>query len=338
MQDRHDAETLRKVAALATVMQSRHQETFTTQEMESIGQEVGLDPAFMRTALAQVTRNEAPAPSPQVAVRPAKRPIAAAWWAAGWTIPFIGVALGSQLLGHAISAMLFFLGWGVYIGGGILLSGAQDEPEARPVRMRRAALVEMLFALQQELQGQEQYRAFLSIDVVGSSEMKRSAPPLAVEYSFGQFRRWVEEVVRGSGGDTQSAAGDGVMCVFPGEAPAVRAARQLQEGLAHFNAGRNRLPSPFQIRCGVSAGRVPVEEGVPLGHVHSAVIDRAAALQKRAGPGDIVVSGEVAPAALSELGALAALPEPVADAPAFSWRGERPAPLPPPGQPGHGSA
>jgi class 3 adenylate cyclase len=174
------------------------------------------------------------------------------------------------------------------------------------------------------LESQKQHRAFLSVDVVGSSEMKRSAPELAVEHSFGQFRRWVEEMARAHGGEVQSAAGDGMMGLFPTDAGAVRAARQLQEGLPRFNAEQNHLSMPFRVRCGVSAGEVAIEEGVPLGHLQSPVIDRAAALQKRAEPGDILVSAEVTAAALAELGRLEALPEPVVGAPAFSWRTARP--------------
>jgi class 3 adenylate cyclase len=133
-------------------------------------------------------------------------------------------------------------------------------------------------------------------------------------------RSWVEGTVRANGGEMQSAAGDGVMCVFPAEAGAVRAARQLQEGIPPFNGEQNRLPVPFRIRFGVSAGEVAIDAGVPLGHLHSPVIDRAAALQKRAQPGDILVGSEVTAAALLELGSVAPFPEPVAGEPAFSWR------------------
>jgi len=122
------------------------------------------------------------------------------------------------------------------------------------------------------------------------------------------------------GGQVQSAAGDGMMCLFETDAGAVRAARLLQVGLAQFNAGRNRLPMPFRLRCGVSAGEVAMEEGASIGYLDSPVIDRAAALQKSAEPGDIVVSGEVAGVALVELGGLAALPEPIQGQPAFSWK------------------
>jgi class 3 adenylate cyclase len=193
-------------------------------------------------------------------------------------------------------------------------ASSAKQPVSRP------ALLNLLFVLQRQLEGQKQHRAFLSVDVVGSSEMKRSANDLAVEHSFGQYRAWVEEVVRARDGEMQSAAGDGVMAIFPTDASAVRAARQLQEELAGFNQTHNRLPLPFRIRCGVSAGEVAMEEGTPLGHLQSPVIDRAAALQKRAEPGDIVVSAEAAGAALVELGNLAPLPGPMAGEPAFSWR------------------
>jgi hypothetical protein len=52
---RYDSETLRKVAALATKLQSRQAETLTAQEMEAIGAEVGLAPAFIRQALTHLT-------------------------------------------------------------------------------------------------------------------------------------------------------------------------------------------------------------------------------------------------------------------------------------------
>ena len=57
-----------------------------------------------------------------------------------------------------------------------------------------------------------------------------------------------------------------------------------------------------------------------------AIVDlpTAAALQKRAEPGDILVSAEVTAAALTELGGVAALPEPVAGTSAFSWRAAQP--------------
>src|SRR5262249_48200748 len=109
----------------------------------------------------------------------------------------------------------------------------------------------------------------------------------------------------------------------PTDAQAVRAARQLQGELWVFNGQHNRLPQPLRIRCGVSAGEVAIEEGIPLGRLQSPGIDRAAALQKEAPPGGILGSAEVAAAALVELSNLAPLPGPVTGERAFSWRSGR---------------
>ena len=73
---RYDAETLRKVTALADRLQHQRQDTFTAREMESIGQEVGLKPAFTREALAHLTRHEQAAGA--LAVRQ-RRSVASRW-------------------------------------------------------------------------------------------------------------------------------------------------------------------------------------------------------------------------------------------------------------------
>jgi class 3 adenylate cyclase len=318
---RYKPETFQKAVELASRLQLEHRETMTAQEIESIGREVGIDPAFIQQALVQLTEQQTMRqPRKRTISASKKKAVAAAWWAAGWTLPLILVILGSTAFHGSVSAALFFLGWAIYIGGGIVISVDAAHSQASPPRLSRAALLDTLFTLQRALEGQKRHCAFLSVDVVGSSDMKRTANELSVEHSFSQFRRWVEEVVQANGGTVQSAAGDGMMCMFYEDAAAVRAAAHLQKGVPQFNASLNRLPVPFRLRCGVSAGEVAIEEGVPLGHVHSSIIDRAAQLQKRAAEGDIVVSSEVAAAALIELGGLTALPDATDGQPAFSWK------------------
>jgi class 3 adenylate cyclase len=139
--------------------------------------------------------------------------------------------------------LLTWLGWhGAKIRDHYFPLPSTKPPVSRP------ALLNLLLTLQSQLEGQKEHRAFLSVDVVGSSEMKRSASEPAVEHSFGQFRFWVEEVVRSCGGEMQSAAGDGMMAILPTDEQAVRAARRLQEGISQFSAEQNRLPLPFRIR------------------------------------------------------------------------------------------
>jgi class 3 adenylate cyclase len=320
---RYDLETAGKIAALATRLQSKRQETLTASEIEAVGAEVGLQPGFIQQALRYLNeRKAAAAPGGVRTLAPRTRgAFAVAWWAAAWAIPVTLLFIGLFTVGVPSMFILFFPGVAAYLGVGLMLSHlAGDGGQKAYGNLPRAQLLERLFALQAELEGQKQHRAFLSVDVVSSSEMKRQGTDLAVEYSFGQFRQWVEEVVRAEAGAMQSAAGDGVMCLFPTNAGAVRAARRLQEGVEVFNGTRNRLLTPFRIRCGASAGTIAIEEGMPLGHLQSPVIDRAAALQKQAAPGDILVGEELADVALAELGSLSRLSEPVAGSPAFSWR------------------
>ena len=234
----------------------------------------------------------------------------------------------TEIMGTSNSAdtPIFYATLGGLVNGGLGWLGARVHEHYFSTRqavskLSRLDLIEALHDIQKQLQRDRRHSAFLSIDVVGSTAMKQRSPELAVEYSFGQFRRWVEETVQGEGGKLQSAAGDGLMCMFPTDTGALRAARQLQEGMPRFNADKNRLSSPFRIRCGISAGEVSLEEGVPLGELQSSVVDRAAMLQKRADPGAIVVSGEVAAAGLVELGTLSPLPEQGDEERSFSWSG-----------------
>jgi len=64
---------------------------------------------------------------------------------------------------------------------------------------------------------------------------------------------------------------------------------------------------------------VAVDPDLPLGRLHSAVIDRAAALQRHAAPGQVVVGAEVTPAALRQLDTLAPLDDPAGGDGAFAW-------------------
>ena len=326
---RYDAETVRKVACLADRLQARHQETMSAREIEDIGGEVGLKPEFIRDALRRLdprapTATAGSAPALKVAPD-VMQGISKAWWAAGWAIPF-SLPVLAEMLFHKpdYGGMLFLPAIAFYIGVGVFLAHlakvrAAGAHESRALSRQEA--LEVFFQLQSALQGQRLHRAYLSVDVTGSTEMKRSAGDLEVEYSFGQYQRWVQQVVRATGGQLHSAAGDGLMAEFPDAASAVRAARVIQEEIGRFNVEQNRLPVPFRIRCGVSAGEVAIEPGAPVGSRNSPVIDQAATLQKRAMPGDILVSGEVAPAALTELGSLSAVPDGVCGASAFSWRG-----------------
>lgn len=333
---RYDAETLRKVTALAQELQQQHQETLTSQQIESIGAEIGLEKVFVRQALAEVTARAAAVAKP-VTVSPAmKKRLSFVWWRTAWVMfPMVGaleplLRLPGEAVGFLFMAVLgLYLGVGFFLNSGETSEVAESSSAARsaepvaPVagaNVSRAELVKALFALEQELSLRRVRRAFMSVDVVQSTQMKRDESELAVEYSFGQFREWVEAIVRQCGGEIQGVAGDGLMSIFAEDGQAVRAARRIQEGLPAFNATTNRLATPFRVRCGVNAGVVPLDDATPIGHLNSAVLDRAAVLQRRAQPGGVVVDASVAAAALVELGGLQALTDAPQGEPAFEWQ------------------
>lgn len=317
---RYDAETLRKVTALAHRLQHERQETLTAREMEVIGAEVGLESPFIRQALERVTAQHPVArteSAPNVTMRKA---IAAAWWAAAWTIPFLLLFLCGSMFGEKAGALCgFFSGWGIYLAGGIILNGLVGEGNAQPATTMedaphsRAELLNALTTLPGMSAGSKNQRqTILGVAVAGHEAL--TAEP-AAEHAFAQLWGWVDEIARAYGGELVSSASEGVAFVFTEDAAALRAARALQTGIPRFNMERNRLSQPFRLRCGLSAGEQAVSGVAP----QAALLDRAALHQKHAEPGDIVLGVELAAPGLVELGGLAPIAG-VGGEPAFSWQ------------------
>ena len=208
-----------------------------------------------------------------------------------------------------------------YWGG--RLSESRQDPLLTQTTSREE-LVKQMMALQQQLEGQRQHHAFLSLDVVASTQMKQNAPELDVEFSFGSLRSWTEQVILAYGGQVHSAAGDGMMAMFHDDLSAVRAGRWLQEGIKQFNDSQNRLPLSFRVRCGISAGELAIDAQASLGNVYSPIIDRAAALQKAAEPGELLIGAELQDAATIEFGALSTRTDVPGQSVTLRWRPETP--------------
>lgn len=359
---RYDAATLRKVVNLATRLQNRHEEMLTEAQIEAIGAEIGLEPAFIRQALDQLSGRSA-RPTLDRAKRSKLLSLAAAFtlpvlWGIlaltlkgdhAWTaftaliapIPlcgFLGFLTGKKEIAGlpamelvmAVSPAVWpftflYLGVGLPAANALGKLGASIRQEhfsdlVGGESVSRQDLLRQLFTVQSQLMSQKVRKAFLSVDVVASSQMVLRGPELEAEYSFNQFREWVEGIVRANNGVVQSAAGDGVMAQFDDDVDAVRAAKDIQTGLPLFNATHNRLSTPFRVRCGISAGEVPADEGIGVRDMQSSTVYRAAVMQKLAEPGDIVVSPEVAPAAMLELMHIAPVPGSGEQEEAYSWK------------------
>jgi class 3 adenylate cyclase len=382
---RYDAATLKKVATLAERLQQESRESLTAGEIERIGCEVGLQPAFVRAALAQVVVGETTGSSaaasetaPYVAIgigtalyslvtysisaaqQSSETALIMLWLVLPLFLPAfvggitrrakLGLAFGVALIlmllltgclltlrfggpgneNFWLMAWLYALIGGSLAGGSGWLSGwCRQRPERRPRRRvvrpgkpDRQELLGTLFELQRQLEGPRVHRTFLSVDVAGAAEMKRGESELTVEYSFGEFQHWVREVVTAQGGEILPSVTEGVLCVFPDGAAAARAARQVQETLARFNASGHRLSRPFRVRCGISGGELSAGSLQPAGRPQSWLVDHAISLQRAAEPGDILVSESAAGTALGVLGSLARAAQPVEGEPAFTWRGQ----------------
>lgn len=167
------------------------------------------------------------------------------------------------------------------------------------------ALVAELLELESELQLAGRPTAVLAVDVAGSTEMKRGADPVAVEWCFREYHRHMADRARAHGGRVVSTAGDGAILSFPDPDAAIGAARSAARALAEFNEGGNRLAHPFRLRFGLHYDVAPED----LAEVQiSRLIDVAAHLEGVAPVGGLAMSDE-ARAALAGEEALGVGPE-----------------------------
>ena len=156
----------------------------------------------------------------------------------------------------------------------------------------RQDLLHQLLEIQDQLKSDERVATFLSVDIVGSTKIKAHSDPLSVEFTFNEYHKFVESVALKSGGRIHSTAGDGVIVVFDDPQRAYAAGRALMAGLFEFNAYRNRLDEPIELRGGMHTGSVlaPGQDIKSVNFAH--VIDIAAHLQKASPVGCLAVSDQ----------------------------------------------
>lgn len=187
--------------------------------------------------------------------------------------------LGTMAIGFVAGAV----GWDLW-------AKARHSLGFRDASSERQALVQQLMDIQDRLRQEERHAAFLSLDVVGSTKMKAENDPLAIEFTFSEYHRYIEAIAHRHGGRIHSTAGDGVICVFDEASHGFDAGRAILGGLFEFNAFRNRTNAPIQLRAGLHAGAVgaPGQDAARVDFAH--VIDLAAHLQKEVEPNALAVS------------------------------------------------
>ena len=144
--------------------------------------------------------------------------------------------------------------------------------------------------LKNELNQMGQQLAFLAIDVVDSTGMKRDEDKHIAAYDFDRYNEYAMSCLKENGVVKFATTPDGIMSCFRTVDSAVNAAVSLLNRLEHFNAHEKQLKQNFQIRCGINAGFVYIDDQIPLEQVTDRVIDIAGHMQKQAKPNGINIA------------------------------------------------
>jgi len=134
---------------------------------------------------------------------------------------------------------------------------------------------------------------FLSVDIVGSAEMKKGESENAIAATFQAYEEMLRNIFEGFGAWKQAWTPDGVMICFLQSDLAVGAAQRVLRTLPRFNQESNRLKTPICVRCGLNEGEVPIYEDSRLEKVADRAIDVAGHMQKQGAPDTLWLSEEV---------------------------------------------
>lgn len=154
-------------------------------------------------------------------------------------------------------------------------------------------LLKVFAETKRKLEGMGRELAFLSIDVVGSTDMKQNEESAAVQYDFLEYRKLVERVFAARGVIQAAWTPDGVMAAFSDVDTAVRAGKDVIRSLDEFNRDVKLMKRDFAVRCGVNAGYVYFDDSMPLESVSDRVIDIAGHMQKYAEPNTVAVAKKI---------------------------------------------
>ncbi len=203
---------------------------------------------------------------------------------------FRGTSIASPLL------IVFILG-GAALGAimhGFVKKFRKKLGMVDPVRERQD-LLRQLVTLQDKLKSGEQHITIVSVDLVGSTQLKSGADPLSVEFTFTEYHQFVEQTAKRFQGRIHSTAGDGVTLAFDHAHQAFAASKFLQTAILEFNTFRNKLGTPLVMRVGIHSGSVVTPKAGDITSLNFAhVIDMAAHIQKVCPPGGISVSDAAA--------------------------------------------
>lgn len=145
--------------------------------------------------------------------------------------------------------------------------------------------------LKSKLDAMGQHLAFLSIDVVDSTGMKRNEDKYLAAYDFDRYNELVIQCLKECNVVKYAMTPDGIMSCFQKMDEAVAAAKMLLDRLVDFNQNTKQIKREFHIRCGINGGFVYIDEDTPLEQVSDRAIDIAGHMQKHAKPDTINIAG-----------------------------------------------
>ena len=125
---------------------------------------------------------------------------------------------------------------------------------------------------------------FVSVDVVGSTQIKTGQNEQDIIYTFLAYHKLVSDLAYTYHGEVTTISGDGIMCRFQRPEDAAGLARDLLDQIPTFNKKQNRLTQPMSLRVGVHTGLVYESESMTPGQLISKTLDVAAKLQQNAPP------------------------------------------------------
>ncbi|MBA2711561.1 MAG: guanylate cyclase [Tatlockia sp.] len=154
----------------------------------------------------------------------------------------------------------------------------------------RKKILKEFAMLKSQLDSMGQQLAFLAIDVVDSTGMKRNEDKYVAAYDFDRYNQLVAESLKQSGVVKYAMTPDGIMSCFRTVDDAVSAAKAILDKLKVFNTEEKKIMQDFQIRCGINAGFVYMDEDTPIEQISDRVIDIAGHMQKYAKPNCINIA------------------------------------------------
>lgn len=147
----------------------------------------------------------------------------------------------------------------------------------------RAILLKRFREIESALKGASQKECtFLSLDVVGSTQMKLGERESAIAATFQAYEELVRRTFDRCGVWKQTWTPDGVMACFLDLDLGVTAGQQILAALADFNASHNQMRTPLKVRGGLNVGSVSIFEDSQLEKIADHSIDVAGHMQKHA--------------------------------------------------------